>query len=112
MIRISDAQQKLWGSVHLPTHRREPDPLIDWWGLEPRPFPEYGRARPILAAMTDLARCMETGATPASTGEDGVASTEMCMALYESELLGNTRVTLPLANRRSQLYALREAGKL
>jgi predicted dehydrogenase len=112
MIRINDGEQRLWTSVHLPTHRREPDPLIEWWGLEPRPFGEYVQARPILEAVRDLVRCMETGGRPASTGEDGIASTEMCMAVYESELRGNTRVTLPLANRKSQLYALREAGKL
>jgi predicted dehydrogenase len=112
MIRINDGEQRLWNSVHLPTHRREPDPQIEWWGLEPRPFGEYATARPILEAVRDLVRCMEMGGTPASTGEDGVASTEMCMAVYESELAGNTRVTLPLTNRKSQLHALRDAGKL
>ena len=112
MLRLNDAQQLWWTSVHLPTHRREPDPLIEWWGLEPKPFPEYRKVSPILEAIRDTIACVESGAVPASTGEDGVASIEMCMAIYESELRGNARVTLPLAERKSQLHALRAAGKL
>lgn len=112
LMHLSDHENRLWTSVEWVGHRKEPDPLIEWWVLTPQPFPEFPKGNPLLDAMTELVHCLETGATPSSTGEDGVASVEMCMAVYESELRGNTRVTLPLANRESQLYALRAAGKL
>jgi len=104
---LKDAGHLLFGSEQLTGHRREPDPLIDWWGLKEMPFPaEYAYpncppARPILWALQELVQI-----------EDGVASVEMVMAVYESELRGNCRVALPLQNRKSQLYQLREIGKL
>jgi predicted dehydrogenase len=112
MMRLNDHETLLWGSAPIIGHRREPDPRIEWWRLDPRPFPAYPQGQPLLLAIQELAECLETGKTPSSTGEDGVASVEMCMAVYESELRGNARVTLPLQRRKSQLYALREAGKL
>jgi predicted dehydrogenase len=112
LLRLSDAEQRVWTSERLPAHRREPDPLLEWWKLASRPFPSYRPASPILEAMAELVACLETGARPSSSGDDGVASIEICMAIYESEARGNVRVPLPLSDRRSQLYALREAGKL
>jgi len=112
MMRLNDHEMRLWGSRQWVGHRKEPDPLIDWWLLEPRPFPAVAENKPLLDAVREVIECIETGREPSSVGEDGVASVEMCMAVYESELRGNTRVTLPLKSRRSQLYALREMGKL
>jgi predicted dehydrogenase len=107
LIRLSDAEQRLWTSVRLPGHRSEPDPTLEWWRLEPVAFPAYRPASPILDAIRELVACLETGAKPSSSGEDGVASLEMCMAAYESQARDNARVTLPLDDRRSQLQALR-----
>ena len=64
----------------------------------------------MLDAYNELVRCLETGGVPSSTGEDGIASVEMVMAIYESQLRGNQLVTLPLADRDSALYRLRDAG--
>ena len=47
---------------------------------------------------------------PRSSGADGVASLEMVLGVYESQRLGNAPVTLPMANRASQLYQLRDRG--
>jgi hypothetical protein len=63
-----------------------------------------------LEAVRELVHCMETGATPSSPGEDGIASLEMVMAIYESQRRGNQPVTFPLAERESVLYRLREEG--
>ena len=112
LIRLSDAEQRLWTSVRLPALRNEPDPTPEWWKLEPVAFPEYRPASPMLEAVTELVACLETGGKPSSSGEDGVASLEMCMAAYESQARGNARVSLPLLDRRSQLEILRVAGKL
>ena len=90
----------------------EPDPRIDWWRLEPRGFPPVPDRQPMLDAIEELVRCMETGATPSSTGEDGVKSLEMVMGIYESQLQDNALVTFPLPRRDSALYRLREAGQL
>ena len=117
MMHLTDRGHRLYGSEQLKAHRREPDPLIDWWGLVEQPFPDYPfphvmEERPILLALRELVQILEKGGRPSSVGEDGVASVEMCMAVYESELRGNSRVALPLENRKSQLYALRGAEKL
>ncbi len=115
---LTDRGHRLFGSRPLELRRREPDPLIDWWGLVEQPFPDYPYpdcppARPVLWALQELTQILEMGqGTPSSTGADGVVSVEMCMAVYESELRGNGRVALPLPERRSQLYRLRDAGKL
>lgn len=88
----------------------EPNPQIEWWELEPEPFPPVPAASSILEAVRELVQCMETGATPSSPGEDGVASLEMVMGIYESQRRSNQPVTFPLADRRSALYRLREEG--
>ena len=112
LIRLSDAEQRLWTSVRLPAHRSEPVPTLEWWKLEPAVFPAYRPASPMLEAVTELVACLETGGKPSSSGEDGVASLEMCMAAYASQARGNARVSLPLLDRRSQLEILRVARKL
>ena len=91
-------------------HLNEPDPRIEWYTLEPKPFPAIEEASSIQLAVEELVRCIEDGGEPSSNGEDGVASLEMVMAIYESQRQGNRPVELPLADRSSQLYMLREEG--
>ncbi|MDQ1301856.1 MAG: hypothetical protein QG637_1778 [Chloroflexota bacterium] len=112
LIRLNDAEGRLWTSVRLSAQRSEPDPRFEWWQLAPVAFPAYRPASPLLEAVTELVAGLETGARPSSSGEDGLAALEICMAVYESQARGNARVALPLADRRSQLSALRAAGKL
>ena len=88
----------------------EPDPRIEWYSLTPEPFPEVAEASSVQAAMTELVTCIENGTKPSSTGEDGVASLEMVMAIYESERRDNALVEFPLADRESILYRLRDEG--
>jgi predicted dehydrogenase len=112
VIDLRGRGHRLFTSVQWADHQREVDPEIDWWLLEERSFPPVPDQNPLLSAVQELVHCMETGARPSSTGEDGVASVEMVMALYESQLQGNVPVTLPLSQRDSALYRLREAGQL
>jgi hypothetical protein len=78
--------------------------------LQPAPWPELAGDGGILATVSDLIECMESGATPRSTGIDGIASLEMAMGVYASQLAGNSPVQFPLTERDSQLYQLRDAG--
>ena len=88
----------------------EPDPRIEWYTLEQQPFPATKEASSIHLAVEELVHCMESGGEPSSNGEDGVASLEMVMGIYESQRMGNRPVELPLADRASQLYMLRDEG--
>jgi hypothetical protein len=88
----------------------EPDPRIEWWELETDPFPAVATTSTIGDAIAELVQCIEMGARPSSPGEDGVASLEMVMGVYESQRLENKPVTLPLVDRTSTLYRLRAAG--
>ena len=90
----------------------EPDPRIEWYTLEQQPFPATEETSSILLAVEELVHCIENGGEPSSNGEDGVASLEMVMAIYESQRQGNRPVELPLADRSSQLYMLRDEGHL
>jgi predicted dehydrogenase len=112
VMALADKGNRLYTSVQWTDHQREADAEIDWWSLEERPFPPHPEANALLNAVQELVHCMETGERPSSTGEDGVASVEMVMAIYESQLQGNKPVTLPLAQRDSALYRLRAAGQL
>ena len=109
-ILLSGDGNRWWRSVDRTDRINEPNPQIEWWQLEAEPFPTVPETSSILEAVRELVHCMETGATPSSPGEDGVASLEMVMAVYESQRQGNCPVTFPLSDRSSILYRLREAG--
>ena len=99
-----------WRSVDRTDRINEPNPQSEWWQLEPEPFPAVPANSTILDAVRELVHCMETGDKPSSPGEDGIASLEMVMAIYESQRQGNQPVTFPLLARDSQLYKLRDEG--
>ncbi|MEM7134006.1 MAG: Gfo/Idh/MocA family oxidoreductase [Chloroflexota bacterium] len=111
LIVLGNLGNRWCSSVDQTDHLNEPDPRIEWYSLTPEPFPEVTEASSIATAMAELVDCIETGATPSSTGEDGVASLEMVMGIYESQLQGNVPVAFPLQQRDSALYRLREAGQ-
>lgn len=52
---------------------------------------------PLIAAIHDVLRALQTGDTPACSGEDGLAALEAAWALCESSARGHVRVDLPLA---------------
>lgn len=114
VIKLADDGNHWWRSVDRTDRINEPNPQIEWWQLEPEPFPAVPAGSSILAAVQELVDCMEAaptgGPTPSSTGEDGIASLEMVMAIYESQRRGNQPVTFPLAERASVLYQLRAEG--
>lgn len=109
-ILLDETGARWWRSVDRTDRINEPNPQIEWWSLEPEPFPSVPTTSSILEAVRELVYCMETGATPSSPGEDGIASLEMVMAIYESQRRGNQPVTFPLVERESQLYKLRAQG--
>jgi predicted dehydrogenase len=109
VIVLANGGNALWQGVDRTDQINEPDPRIEWWELETRPFPPVATTSTIGDAVAELVRCIESGATPSSPGEDGVASLEMVMGVYESQRQGKP-ITLPLPERRSSLYRLREEG--
>lgn len=114
LIVLGNQGDRWYQSVDRTDRLNEPDPRIEWYSLTPEPFPDVPEVSSIQAAMEELVACLDAPAnqrpTPRSTGEDGVASLEMVMAIYESQRRGNTLVDLPLAERDSVLYRLRDEG--
>jgi predicted dehydrogenase len=109
VIVLSNAGHEFWQGEDRTNRINEPDPRIEWWELERQPFPSLPATSTIRDAVAELVQCIETGATPSSPGEDGVASLEMVMAVYESQRQGKP-VTFPLSDRYSALYRLRAEG--
>ena len=110
VISLEYAGNRWWIGVDATDHLNEPDARIEWYHLQERPFPAPEEVSSIQLAIEELVHCMEQGSEPSSNGEDGVASLEMVMAIYESQRRGNQPVELPLKERSSQLYQLREEG--
>ncbi|MFA6111143.1 MAG: Gfo/Idh/MocA family oxidoreductase [Candidatus Latescibacterota bacterium] len=82
-----------------------------WWRLEEDTLPEPAWAgTPILNAVRDLVRCVETGDEPRCSGADGRAAVEVIMGLYESQRRGLRKVVLPLTDPRPLLEVLRTEG--
>jgi predicted dehydrogenase len=90
---------------------RDETPDFEWQKLETRPLPEL-RSEPAFAiAARELIDALEGRGTLSSTGEDGRASLEIIMAIYESQRRGNVPVHLPLPGAPSPLAELaREQG--
>jgi predicted dehydrogenase len=110
VIVLANSGHQWWQGVDRTVHLNEPDPRIEWFALEMSPFPEVAATSTIGDAVAELVQCIETGATPSSPGEDGVASLEMVMGVYESQRQNNRLVSLPLADRASTLHRLRAEG--
>ena len=110
LIVLGNSGNRWYQSVDQTDRLNEPDPRIEWYSLTPEPFPAVPETSSIQAAMIELVACLENGGTPSSTGEDGVASLEMVMAIYESQRRGDTSVEFPLIDRESILYRLRDEG--
>ena len=49
-------------------------------------------------AISDMIQAIETGGETASSGEDGRAALEMCIAIHESQRRGNRRIDFPVQN--------------
>lgn len=59
-----------------------------------------------IASVQDICRCIETGAQPLCSGEDGRAALELGLALRHSQRQGNTRVNLPFTDLTSVLRSV------
>ncbi|MEK6862534.1 MAG: hypothetical protein AABY07_11335, partial [Nanoarchaeota archaeon] len=53
---------------------------------------------PLVNAINEIIESIETGKVPTSSGKDGLATLEIAMAFYESDIM-NKSVKLPLENR-------------
>lgn len=109
VIVLKDSENQLLLGVDRTDRTNEIDPRIEWWELEANNFPNTAETSSIGDAVAELVQCIETGATPSSPGEDGVASLEMVMGVYESQRQ-NKPVTFPLPDRASTLYRMRHEG--
>ena len=56
-----------------------------------------------VCAVRDIIRCIETGESPKSSGEDGMHDLEVAIAVRESHRLGGIKVKLPVSNRRQRI---------
>jgi predicted dehydrogenase len=64
----------------------------------PFPIPTHIQGTGV-AIVEDIVHAIESGGSPKSSGEDGLAALEVAMALRESHRRGGVKVTLPLADR-------------
>jgi UDP-N-acetyl-2-amino-2-deoxyglucuronate dehydrogenase len=89
---------------------RAETPDFEWQVLETTALPEMP-SQPFAIAARELVDALEGRASISSTGEDGRASMEIIMAIYESQRRGNVPIHLPLPGGPSSLVALaREQG--
>jgi predicted dehydrogenase len=92
---------------------RADNPDFEWQVLETASLPEMPAEPAFAIAARELIDALEGRATLSSTGEDGRASMEIIMAIYESQRRGNIPVQLPLPAGPSPLIMLaREQGWL
>ncbi len=90
---------------------RQETPDFDWQMLESEPLPVLPEQPPFAIAARELIDALEGRSALSSTGEDGRASLEIIMAIYESQRRGNGPVYLPLPSGPSPLTQLaREQG--
>ena len=58
-----------------------------------------------LAIIEDLVQCIDSGAQPRCSGEDGRTALEIAIALRESHRQGGRRIDLPLADRSLRMLS-------
>ncbi|MBI3942023.1 MAG: Gfo/Idh/MocA family oxidoreductase [Chloroflexi bacterium] len=85
---------------------REDAPEIEWQLLDWEDFPRIPAEPAFAIGARELVEALEGKGTITSTGEDGRASMEIIMAIYESQRRGNIPVHLPLPSGSSSLVAL------
>jgi predicted dehydrogenase len=90
---------------------RDDAPGFEWQVLKTEPLQAPPGPEPFAIAARELVDALEGRAMISSTGEDGRASLEIIMAIYESQRRGSAPVALPLPGGPSSLLALaREQG--
>jgi len=109
-IFLGDFGNSYCGIKKSPTMDGESDSSIEWWDLDPRPFPEVAPRPPLLEAADDVISAIDTGRPCRSTGQDGRAALELIAAIYESERCGGARISLPLPGGPAPLHQMRAAG--
>ena len=60
----------------------------------------------------EMVACLDEDRESVSSGHDGRAALEMCLAAYESERLGRAKVTFPLTQKESPLELMLQNGQL
>jgi predicted dehydrogenase len=63
-----------------------------------------------LTVIDDLVHCIETGAQPRCSAEDGRKALEIAIALRESHRQGGRRIDLPLADRSLRILSVEIGG--
>ena len=60
----------------------------------------------------EMIACLDEDRESVSSGYDGRIALEMCLAAYESERLGRTKITFPLPQKESPLELMLKSGQL
>ena len=60
----------------------------------------------------EMVACLDEDRESISSGYDGRAALEMCLAAYESERLGRDKITFPLTQKESPLELMLQSGQL
>ena len=60
----------------------------------------------------EMVACLDENRESVSSGYDGRVALEMCLAAYESERLGRTKITFPLPQKESPLELMLQSGQL
>ena len=60
----------------------------------------------------EMIACLDEDRESVSSGYDGRIALEMCLAAYESERLGRTKIAFPLAQKESPLELMLKSGQL
>ena len=60
----------------------------------------------------EMVACLDEDRESVSSGYDGRAALEMCLAAYESERLSRTKITFPLSQKESPLELMLQSGQL
>lgn len=94
---------RLVGSLGQVTLRRD-DALVELWTGERRTLAAPAeRPTSTALAVEEIVRCLDTGATPGSTGEDGRAALEIIIGFHLSDQRQGQWVQLPLKGKDRDL---------
>jgi predicted dehydrogenase len=108
LIRMDPEEVRLFQSK---VSLSEPDSGFEWSSLKEIEIDRPTPASTYVSALAELIDALEGKGALRSDGEVGRRSLEMVMAIYQSQLQGNSPVRFPVALAESGVEALRREGR-